>query len=60
MKTFDSRGYMVFSEPHKNEPSVNKEELDIVKKCYCHNDHNLIDNKALFNRIKGIMIKVKQ
>ena len=60
MKIYDSRGYMVFPEPIKSETLVEEKPLVVVKESYCHNGHSLLDKKALFNGLKGIIIKVKK
>lgn len=60
MKIFDSRGYMVFPDPIKKETMGDEKPLVVVDECYCHNGHSLIDNKALFKGLKGIIIRVKK
>jgi len=59
MKIFDSRGYMVFPAPIKKETTGDDKPLLVVDECYCHNGHSLIDKKALFNGLRGIVIRVK-
>ena len=51
---------MVFPEPLKNEVTDEGHEAVVVEECYCQNAHSLIDKKALFNGLKGIIIKVKR
>jgi hypothetical protein len=32
----------------------------MVKECYCHNGHNLISSRAVFDGLNGILLRVKK
>jgi len=59
MKLFNRKGMMVFPNPIKKTGICKEKSLLLVKKCFCHNGHNLISNKAVFNGESGIVIKAK-
>jgi len=51
---------MVFPNPIKKTGICKEKSLILIKKCYCHNGHSLISDKAIFNGEKGITITVKK
>ncbi len=60
MKLFNKKGMMLFPNPIKKEDICKEENLLIVKKCYCHNGHNLISDQAIFNGFNGILLKIRR
>lgn len=60
MKRFDVKGMMVFPNPVQKSEILKKENILVVKECFCHNGHDLISPRAVFNGLNGIMLKVKK
>lgn len=60
MKRFDIKGMMLFPNPIQKSDVLKKENLLVVKECFCHNGHNLIHHRAVFNGFPGILLKVKK
>jgi len=58
MGIFDKDGMMIFPNPTRKEIRENKNVL-VVKECFCPNGHSLIYQRASFNSLPGIMLKVK-
>jgi hypothetical protein len=60
MKRYDIKGMMIFPNPISKSEILKEKELLVVKECYCHNGHNLISDRAVFNGLHGILLKVKK
>ena len=58
MQRFDQKGMMVFPSPEKIRKAGKLEELLVIKRCYCPNGHNLVNEKAVFDGFSGILLKV--
>lgn len=57
MKIFDKHGMLLFPNPFKEEVKQSENVL-IFTECFCPQGHNVIDKKANFNGLPGIIIKV--
>lgn len=57
MKRFDEKGMMVYPNPLKKDFKDRRKVL-VVKECYCPQGHNLINPRAIFHNLPGIMLKV--
>jgi len=57
MKIFDSKGRIRIPDNTKKLNLQENEKLAITE-CYCKNGHNLINSRAQFNGLPGILIKV--
>lgn len=51
---------MLFPNLASKQKICKSEKILVVQECYCHNGHNLISNKAVFNGYNGIIIKVRK
>jgi hypothetical protein len=60
MNLFDKKGMRVFPNQIKKSELCKNKNMLVVGECYCHNGHNLISDKAVFNGFDAIMIKVKR
>jgi hypothetical protein len=60
MKRFDIKGMMVFPNPISKTKLLKEKELLVVKECFCHNGHDLVSDRAIFDGLSGIVLKVKK
>jgi hypothetical protein len=60
MNRFDTRGMMVFPNPISKSGILKEKNLLVVKECFCHNGHNLVNDRAVFDGLAGILLKVKK
>lgn len=51
---------MLFPNPMRREKICKSEKIIVVQNCYCHNGHNMISDRAVFNGFPGIIFKVKK
>lgn len=58
MKIFDKDGMMIFPDL-KGIKIKESRKLLVVDECFCPNGHSLMSNRASFNGLPGIMLKVK-
>lgn len=58
MKIFDKEGLLIIPNPEGTEVKPVK-KIIFVDECYCQNGHSLMNNRASFNGLPGIMLKVK-
>ncbi len=56
-RRFDKNGMMIIPNPMKDEIK-GKEKVLVIKECYCHNGHNLMNGRARFNQHDGIMLVI--
>ncbi len=57
MPMFDKHGMLIIPNPLR-ENLKQTENILIFTECYCLNGHNMVDKKASFNGLPGIIIKV--
>ena len=57
-RIFDKKGMMIIPTPQAREIPAKTKAL-VVKKLFCPNGHNLINNRASFDGHAGIILKVK-
>jgi hypothetical protein len=57
MDRFDKKGMIVIPNPVKK--PTQKEKVLIVSELFCQNGHDLINDRAVFNGYKGILIGVE-
>lgn len=50
---------MIFPNPISKEKICRSKNILVIKECFCHNGHNLISDKAVFNEFNGIVFKIK-
>jgi hypothetical protein len=60
MKRFDIKGMMVFPNPISGAKLLKEKELLVVKECFCHNGHDLVSDRAMFDGLPGIVLKLKK
>lgn len=60
MKRFDSKGMLLIPNPIPKEKISKQKKVLLLKKCFCHNGHSLINKRAMFNGESGIVFKVKK
>ena len=60
MKRYDIKGMMVFPNPISKTKLLKEKELLVVKECFCHNGHDLVSDRAIFNGLSGILLKLKK
>jgi len=60
MKRFDKNGMMVFPNPLRKSQICKGKELLVIEQCFCHNGHNLISDRAVFNGFNGIMLRASR
>jgi len=60
MKLFNSKGMMLFPNPASKEKICKSKKILVIEECYCHNGHNLVCKKAIFNGFNGIIFKIKK
>ena len=60
MKNFDKNGMLIIPTPKEIKNECESEEMLVVKECYCQNGHQLINKRAIFNDLPGILLKVKK
>ena len=60
MKRFDIKGMMVFPNPIGKTKLLKEKELLVVKECFCHNGHDLVSDRAVFDGLSGIVLKLKK
>ncbi len=58
MRRFDKNGMLVIPTPEEVKKVQESKEVLVVKECFCPNGHDLIDQKACFNDIPGIFLKL--
>lgn len=58
MKIFNKEGMLIIPDPKGAELKPVKKIL-FVDECYCQNGHSLMNSRASFNGLPGIMLKVK-
>jgi len=56
---FNDKGMMLFPNPMRKTKLCKSENILVIQQCFCHNGHNLINKKAIFNGFMGIIVKVK-
>jgi hypothetical protein len=56
MKLFNNKGMMLFPNPIQKSKICQSKNLLVVNNCYCHNGHDLINENAVFNGFKGLML----
>ena len=59
MKRFNAQGMLLFPNPIRKSRLRKPRRLLLISECYCHNGHNLISDRAIFDGHKGIMLKIK-
>ncbi|MCD6595044.1 hypothetical protein J7L68_05135 [bacterium] len=62
---FDDKGFMIIPDPReirreREIAETNKNECIIVRKAFCPNGHNLIDEYVNFNGFAGIRLKISR
>jgi hypothetical protein len=60
MSRFNDKGMMLFPNPMRREKICKSENIIVIGECFCHNGHNLISPRAVFNGFNGIIIKIKK
>ena len=60
MKRFDKKGMMIYPNPVRDQKVLQKEEILVIKQCYCPNGHSLISSRVMFNEFEGLVFKVKR
>jgi len=56
---YDKQGMLIFPNPLQKTIRESQEVI-VINECYCPNKHNLINSKAMFGNLPGILLKVKQ
>lgn len=60
MKRFDNKGMMLYPMPEHSKKIASNKSLLVVNECYCHNGHDLLSDRAIFDNFRGIVLKVNQ
>jgi len=60
MKRFNTQGMLVFPNPIRKSKLSKSRQLLLISECYCHNGHDLVSNRAIFDGHKGILLKIRR
>lgn len=59
MKRFNAQGMQLFPNTIRKSKVGKSRQMLLINECYCHNGHDMITDRAIFDGHKGIMLKVK-
>ena len=58
MNRFNRKGMLIIPSPHEKTTEKPPEKI-LVKECFCHNGHQLISKRVMFDCYEGIFLKAK-